>query len=189
MALETEIKLRVLDHDAVRRGLRAAGATFRKNELETNTFLDTASNDLRKSGCGLRVRKAVDERTGQSRCVITHKGPRKPGPMKIREETELEASAYDEAVQLLDQLGLKVMLSFEKRRETWDMGECEVVLDELPGEMGRFVEIEGPDEHEVTLVRERLGLSTAVVEPEGYAVLVAAFLQESGRTTLKFAPR
>ncbi len=189
MALETEIKLRVSDHDAVRARLRASGATYRKRELETNTFLDTPSFELRKAGCGLRVRRAVDEATGKSRCAITHKGPRKPGPMKIREETELDVGDYELAVQLFEQLGFKVALSFEKRRETWDMGECEVVLDELPGKTGKFVEVEGPDEREVTAIRERLGLSDAAVEPESYAMLVAALLRETGGMTLSFARR
>lgn len=186
MALETELKIRVSDHRQVRKALESAGALFVKRELEVNTFLDTPDSVLLKQGRGLRVRSAEDLHTHKSTILITHKGPRRPGPMKIREETELRADSYADAVQLLAVLGYEVKLSFQKRRETWELGECEVVLDELPI-LGLFAEIEGPDEASVNAVRDQLGLSGALVEPEGYAVLVAGYLSGSGKAELTFS--
>ena len=68
----------------------------------------------------------------------------------------------------------------------WDMGDCEVVLDELPEGLGSFVEIEGPGEEAIVKVREKLGLGEAVVETSGYAVLVAKYLQATGRRVMTF---
>lgn len=185
MALETELKMRVADHAMVRLAMKSAGATFVKHELEINTFLDSPDNRLLRDGSGLRVRSATNLESGQVNVIITHKGPKKAGPMKIREETELRVASYDDAVKLLGQLGYEVKLSFQKRRETWNFDDCEVVLDELP-ELGRFVEIEGPDVSAVNAARAKLGLGHLTVEPEGYAVLVSSLLRSAGRTTLQF---
>lgn len=186
MPLETEIKLRVNDHGAMVERLKRAGAKFIRRELETNTFMDTSDAALMRGGSGLRVRLARDLDGAGERVIITHKGPRKAGPMKIRPETEATVSSYDDAVELLKALGYEVKLSFEKRRETWEMGDCEVVLDELPEGLGKFVEIEGEDERCVGKVRGQLELDDAPVEPEGYAVLVARHLQKTGRKTMGF---
>lgn len=187
MPLETEIKMRVPGHSELRTRLRDLGAEFIRREIETNTFLDTPEGKLLSQGSGLRVRKAEDLSSGASRHVITHKGPKLAGPMKIREETELAAESHEAAVKLLTALGYQIKLEFEKKRETWELDGCEVVLDELPGTLGKFVEIEGPSAEEVTAVREKLGLTSATAEPDGYAVLVAKYLGTAGGRRLTFA--
>ena len=186
MPLETEIKLRVSDHAMMAQRLTRAGAKFIRRELEVNTFLDTPDATLMRGGLGLRVRLARDLASGDERAVITHKGPRQAGPMKIRPETEATVSSYEKAIALLQALGYEVKLSFEKRRDTWELGDCEVVLDELPEPLGKFVEIEGEDEQCVQAVQEQLQLDCAGVEPEGYAVLVADHLQKTGQKVLVF---
>jgi adenylate cyclase class 2 len=186
MALEIEIKIRVTEHQSARGLLASLGAQRQGRRLETNTFLDTADGRLVSSGEGLRVREYRELESGKVSVEITHKGPKQAGDLKIREETEVEVSSYRDAVKLFGELGYEVKLSFEKRREIWDLGECEVVLDELPEQLGTFVEIEGPSESAVRLVREQLKLGDAPVESSGYAVLVAKHLRRTGRTVLTF---
>lgn len=186
MGTEIEIKLRVPDLAAIRERIRKQGGKFIAHEMEMNTFMDTPAGNLFKSGCGLRVRKADDLRTGSTRVVITHKGPRQGGSLKIRPETELNVESYPDAIQLLHQLGYEVKMSFEKRRETWELGSCEIVLDELPEDIGTFVEIEGDSEDSVKAMRTRLGLDSASAEEMTYAILVREHLEHSGRTELTF---
>lgn len=186
MPLETEIKLRVSDHAMMVQRLTQAGAKFIRREIEVNTFLDTPDAELLHSGSGLRVRLARDLATGSQRAVITHKGPKQAGAMKIRPETEAAVTSYEKAIALLQALGYEVKLSFEKRRDTWELGDCEVVLDELPEPLGKFVEIEGENEQCVQAVRNQLQLNDTSVEPEGYAVLVAGYLQKTGQKELVF---
>lgn len=186
MPLETEIKLRVSDHAMMVQRLTQARGKFIRRELEVNTFLDTHDSALMHGGSGLRVRLARDLASGTERAIITHKGPKQAGPMKIRPETEAAVTSYHKAVALLQALGYEVKLSFEKRRDTWELGDCEVVLDELPEPLGRFVEIEGENEQCVQAVRNQLQLNEAIVEPEGYAVLVAGYLQKTGQKKLIF---
>src|SRR5512133_2576043 len=102
MPLEVEIKLRVPDHAPVRQALEAAGAKFIRRELEINTFLDTPGHRLLAGGSGLRIREARDLDSGATTVIITHKGPRRAGPLKVREETELVCSDYAAAIALLD---------------------------------------------------------------------------------------
>ena len=112
MALEIELKMRVGDLGKVRRILEEQGAKPKGKRLETNTFLDTAGDDLIKQGAGLRVRRCRDLASGQVTAEMTHKGPRQPGAMKIREETEFAVGEYEAAVSLLGQVGYEVKLSF-----------------------------------------------------------------------------
>jgi adenylate cyclase, class 2 len=188
MALEIEAKMQVLDHAPIRQRLELAGARRLHRQLETNTFLDTLDHQLQSRDSGLRVRRARDIDTGLVTAVITHKGPRQPGVMKTRPETEVKVASYENAVTLLEELGYQVTLSFEKRRESWKLDECEVELDELP-QLGRFVEIEGPGEAAIERVRGRLELGGQQLIQTGYATMVAGRLAATvpERRTLTFA--
>src|SRR5439155_26546781 len=115
-------------------------------------------HSLRPGGNGLRLRRNRDESTGEDTYVITFKGPVAAGDLKVREEIELTVDSRRNTIDLLARLGYRVELSFEKRRETWTLDGCKVELDELP-QIGRFCEVEGPDEATVNRVRETLDLS------------------------------
>ena len=94
---------------------------------------------------------------------------------KTREEVELRVEDGDAAL-LLERLGFIPSLSFQKRRETWELEGCKVELDELPY-LGHFVEIEGPAEEPILRVRERLGLGDRPMIKSGYVELLMSYLQ------------
>ena len=56
MALETEAKIRLDDHEAVRARLEQSGAQRLGEALETNSYFDTAGENLLKADAGLRLR-------------------------------------------------------------------------------------------------------------------------------------
>ena len=170
MAVEIEANMAVESFDPVRARLRELGARQAGARLETNTFFDTERGTLRSAGEGLRLRVEREVATGMERHVITWKGPTRAGPLKSREEVELEVAAGD-ADLLFDRLGYRRTLSFEKRRETWKLEGCTVELDEVP-HLGAFVEVEGPDEATVMLARQRLNLSDRPLIRDGYASLL-----------------
>lgn len=179
MALEIEAKMKVDDVDAVRAKLVQCGATRAEAVLETNTFFDTPDRALVAADRGLRLRRAKDLSSGDERFVITVKGPAHSGPLKTREEAEVNVDDGERAVAVLRALGYEPHLSFEKRRETWETGGCTVELDEVPI-LGRFVEIEGPDEPSVMHVRDALGLSGLPLIKTGYITLLSRHLKETG---------
>ena len=188
MPLEIEIKLKI-DHLApVRDRLVQLGATRIGERLETNIFFDTTDRSLLAADCGLRLRRHHDIQTGAEKLIVTFKGPRSEGPIKTREEIEVCVDNLDSTMELLERLGYKSSLSFEKRRETWKLDKCLVELDTMP-ELGSFVEIECPAQNEVLKIRQKLGLDHVPPVFPTYADLVARHLSDKGshQTALTFA--
>ncbi|HEX8523451.1 MAG TPA: class IV adenylate cyclase [Tepidisphaeraceae bacterium] len=180
MAVEIEVKVKVEGHEAVREKLRALGAEFVSKVLEVNTFLDTADHELLRGDRGLRLRTNVDQATGSAQHVVTYKGPRQAGTVKKREEVEVVVENREQMVRVMEAIGYAVTLSFEKRRETWKLGACEIVLDELPM-LGMFLEIEGPGEQVILELKEKLGLGDAPAISDPYVALLEAELKRVGR--------
>jgi adenylate cyclase class 2 len=179
MAVEIEAKMKVDDHDTIRRRLKDAGGVQKKKVMETNTFFDTGDRTLLAADKGLRLRVNHNLADGTRTNVITYKGPRQHGPLKSREEIEVTVDGEPEASLLLERLGFGRILSFAKRRESWTLGGCQVELDELPY-LGAFVEIEGPGEAEILRVKALLHLNDAPPIKASYVAMLMTYLQERG---------
>lgn len=175
------------DREALERQLESLGATHVAYLTETNTFFDTPEGRLKSSDQGLRVRVELDA-DGHRRSIITHKGPRAHGRLKSRSETEVVVDDPRKAADLLDALGYRPGLSFEKRRSRWTLEGCTVELDELPC-IGHFIEIEGPSEDAVFGVREALGLAEVPLIKSSYIAMLWTHLRERNihRTHIAFA--
>jgi adenylate cyclase class 2 len=176
MGQEIEAKIKVEDLQAVRNRLQAARAIRKAKYLETNTFFDTPDRSLQSADRGLRIRVAVDEQN-RSRCIVTMKGPLQRGQFKTREEIEFTASDAEAVRTIFENMGYHTSLSFEKRRESWSLGDCEVDLDELPY-LGNFVEIEGKSDVAIAAVRDSLGLAGLPSITSGYISMLSRYLQE-----------
>lgn len=187
MATEIEAKMKVDDFGPVRQALSARGAKRAGTVLETNTFFDTPDRSLLSLDKGLRLRRSKDISTSVERFVITVKGPAQKGALKSRDEAEVNVEEGDGAAAVLQALGYAPELAFEKRRESWKLDGCKIELDELPI-LGRFVEIEGPDEATVMRVRDQLGLSDLPPIKTGYISMLTRHLKETGddRTFVSF---
>lgn len=170
--MELESKVRVESHDEIRRRLRAAGGHYVGRIQETNRIFDDAAGRLRASGRGLRVRSVeVLDGTGPG-ATLTYKGPRRPGALKCREEREVSIDDAGAAVSILEALGYRQRIVFEKRREQWRLRGCRVELDEVPT-LGCFVEVEGPTEEVIVEVMAQLGLSREDHLSAGYVAMLA----------------
>ena len=176
MPTELEAKIQVQDLHAIRKKLQSAGAVRVKAELETNSFFDTPDRKLQSADQGLRIRVAVDE-AGKSKCTITMKGPLEKSQFKSREETQFVADDPHAVRALFENLGFHPTLSFEKRRETWTLNDCEIALDELPL-LGKYVEIEGKTEPGISAVRSILGLQDSPTISTGYIALLSRLLEQ-----------
>ena len=175
MPLEIEIKFKVDDPAALREKLAAAGAQRVGEVLESNVFFDTPDDSLRQQGTGLRLRTEYGPDGSELRTLVTAKGPRRPGELKIRSEHELVAASHEEGRAFLQTLGYRSALTFAKRRETFRLGDAEIVIDELP-ELGFFMEIEAPTEQRVQDVRGRLGLADEPTVTDSYPAIVREHL-------------
>jgi adenylate cyclase class 2 len=164
MGVEIEKKYRVSREqtEAVRGRLAEVGADARGGEeFEENTIYTGPGLDPRRRVLRLR-------RVG-GRGLFTYKEREASASAVKRQREEETAVADPEALaSILDALGYRPALVYEKRRSTWHVGGAEVVLDELP--FGLFIEIEGEEEaiHEVEAL---LGLGGAEAEHSPYPEL------------------
>ena len=177
MPVEIEAKMKVESLDVVRERLKALSATPAGSALETNVFFDTEDRSLLAGDRGLRLRTAQSLPDGPTSNTVTYKGPRMAGPLKSRSELEMGVSDPDDAIALFEALGYQRVLSFQKRRETWEFGGCKVELDELP-HLGVYVEIEGASEASVMKVRETLELTNRALVKASYIALMMTYLQD-----------
>lgn len=173
MPTELEAKFRVASHDDVRRRLTELRAARRGVYLETNHLFDLPDGSLRSAGKGLRVRSVETLEGEPAAATLTFKGPRRPGPLKHREEIETAIEDPSAACAILAALGFEEILRFQKRRESWRLDDASIELDTLPS-LGSFVEIEGPDEAAIQAARQKLGLAATELVADTYVSMLAA---------------
>ncbi|NOR85826.1 class IV adenylate cyclase [archaeon] len=131
---EIEIKIEINDFKTIKKQLKTIGAKNKGLFFEKNIIFDK-NNTFKKNDCLLRIRS--DKKT-----TMCYKGPReKSDTMQIREEIEFEISNLKKAILFIERLGFKQTKIYEKKRETWQYKNTEIVLDELP--FGKYIEIEG----------------------------------------------
>jgi adenylate cyclase, class 2 len=173
MGIEIEKKYRVTleQREAVRARLSAVGAVehggeeFEENTIYGGPGLDPHSRVLRLRRVGGRAVFTYKER-GATESAI-----------KRNREEETEVGDADALAAILEALGYRPALVYEKRRSTWRVAGVEVVLDELP--FGLFMEIEG-EEEAINDAERLLGLEGAEAEHAPYPELTAREGSDAG---------
>lgn len=152
--------------------LRDLGATDEGVEFEENIIYTGGNLEPKRSI--LRLRR-VDKRA-----LLTYK-ERFPSSSAIKHQREDETTVDDaEALtRILDALGYKPALVYEKRRETWRFLGALVVIDELP--FGLFAEIEG-EEKTIEEAERVLELAEAEAEMATYPELTERYGVRKGIT-------
>jgi adenylate cyclase class 2 len=156
VGIETEKKFRLRPKhlSKIARRLEKLGAvfaheTFERNYLHRGRILD----DKRAI---LRLRK-TDTKT-----LLTYKEAYGTnGHIKQKIEYETEVGNVEQTERIIEALGYRLSLIYEKRRKTFHLGKVEIVLDELP--FGLYMEIEGA--HKEIIQAEKL-LGTKKLKPE-----------------------
>ena len=175
MAEEIEKKYRLTaeQRDFVLRQLKSVGARFEGEDFEENILFRGGILSLKE--CILRLRKTA------SKAVLTYKESLATGDLTnapadsgIKRRIEHETAVADgEAMEaILASLGYRQSLVYEKRRQTWQFKNVEVVVDELP--FGLFLEIEGSAD-EIREAERELGIQHLEVESAPYPALAAHF--------------
>lgn len=164
MGIEIEKKYRLTAADAERLRARLnelSPPPERGVEFEENTLYTGAG--LEPGGRALRLRRVG------ARAILTLK-ERRPSADAIKSQREEEVEVSDAATldTILRALGFAPALVYEKRRETWRVGDVEVMLDELP--FGWFAEVEG-DRGAILRAEQVLGLDSAEAEQRTYPTL------------------
>lgn len=148
--IETEIEAKfALRHlaDVRERLLGLGGHLIFDRTLERTERFDHPDRSLAGQGVVLRLREGL-------RTEITHKRP--TANDLVREETSVEIVDAERGRAFLRALGYQMVARYEKFRETFQLGECLIMLDELP--FGSYLEIEGPDQDSLARTASSLKL-------------------------------
>ena len=167
MAIEIEKKYRIDKRKLVELTARLAelGATFSCDSFEEN-YLHRGGR-LDPNNSVLRLRK-TDTRT-----MLTYKEKLDTDDdFKHQIEFETIVSDADAAENIIQKLGYKLSVVYEKHRRSWRYKNVEVVLDELP--FGYYMEIEGSMK-DILIVEKQLGADKLEVEARGYPRLTLKY--------------
>jgi len=150
MKTEIEVKFCDIDIDATREILARAGAVCEQPlRLMRRVIIET--EQLAERHAFVRVR---DE---GHRTTLTYK-QFDEASLTGAKEIEVTVSDFDATVALLEQVDLVHKSFQESRRETWKLGDVEVVIDEWP-HLNAYIEIEGESETSVKKAAETLGFA------------------------------
>jgi adenylate cyclase class 2 len=164
--LEAECKFRVENASHLEAKLAGIQAKFVAREHHCDTYLRHPARDFRVTDEALRIRE-ID---GQPH--VTYKGPRQPGPIKIRPEIELPLGPNTAApwLQIWEHLGFQVAAKVEKHRDVYQVeqeGRSLTVTIDRVEKLGVFAEIERvvdsseeaeAAQRDILALAERLGL-------------------------------
>jgi adenylate cyclase, class 2 len=171
--IEKKYRLDAAQKADVLESLKEIGAEFVGEDFEENILF--ANADLIARQAVLRLRR-IGEKT-----IITYKQKlESQTAAKHHLEYETEVADFDEIANIIENLGFRRSLVYEKRRRTWKFGQVEIVLDVLP--FGDFMEIEGA----FTAIAEAemfLGAEDFEVEHATYPNLTLRFGKQNGVLT------
>ena len=174
MQAEIEVKFLDVDFDSLREKLKELGGVCEQPmRLMRRVAID---NEFMRDGkdAFLRVR---DE---GHRTTMTYK---QYDELTVdgTKEIEVVVSDFEKTVAILEQAGLKAHTFQETRRETWHLGEVEVVLDEWPW-LKPYIEIEGESEQALRKTADDLGFNW---DNAVFGDVMAAYRAEYPHLTLK----
>jgi adenylate cyclase, class 2 len=175
-AMETEVKVRVADREALEQKLPALGfSRVTARTLERNTLYDKPDRELRNSRQILRIRQYG------SKWVVTHKrvpsGSTEEGPHKSRVETETVVEDGPVLGKVFEALGFAPVFVYEKWRTEWADAQGHCVLDETP--LGVYAELEGPDEW-IDDTAQKLGIDPSQFITLSYGRIFEQWRDETG---------
>jgi adenylate cyclase class 2 len=161
---EREVKFFLKDLGRYEAKIVELGGELTKPRVhEVNLRFDTPERALSSSAQVLRLRKDTRNR-------VTYKGPGSlEGGVRSRREIEFSVDDFDKGRLFFESLGYEVMMTYEKYRTTYTIGEAEIVLDEMP--YGKFIEIEASDPKTIHSMADQLALDWEARIFESYTVL------------------
>lgn len=152
MQTEIEVKFLDVDIDDIRERLKAAGAEC-EQPMRLMRRVNIEMPEHRATHSWIRVRDEGD------RTTLTFKRRADPKALNAIDnvkEIEVTVSDFDATVELFREAGWDYRTLQESRRETWHLGDAEVVVDEWPW-LKPYIEIEAETEQAVRAAANKLG--------------------------------
>jgi adenylate cyclase class 2 len=151
MQTQNEAKFIDVDHEDIKKRLTAIMAKLvTPKRLMRSAVLDYPDHELNRQHNGLvRLRDEGDS------IKLTYKEVTEQQAGGIK-QIDLAISSFEDGVELFEKLDLKVLSLQESKRETWQVENVYVRLEEWPW-VNTYIEIEGPSEAKIRDVAARLG--------------------------------
>lgn len=149
MNSEIEAKFLNINHDEIRKKLKKLGAHL-KTPLRIMRRVTIDTPQMKTKNAFVRIRDEGDKVT------ITYK---QFDQLSVdgTKEIEIITSHFEESIALFVAVGLKHGSYQESKRETWQLGKTEIVLDTWPW-LKPYIEIESTDTETVKATAKSLGL-------------------------------
>ncbi|MDB5177728.1 MAG: hypothetical protein JWO61_111 [Candidatus Saccharibacteria bacterium] len=153
MKTEIEVKFVNIDIDAMRQKLTDVGAELEQPmRLMRRVLIEQPEHEAEHSF--IRIRDQGDKTT----LCFKRRASKDIHTIDDTKEIEVNVSDFDTTVELFKEAGWPPKTYQENRRETWNLDDVEVVIDEWPW-MPTQIEIEGPTEAAVQSAAKKLGLT------------------------------
>lgn len=149
---EIEVKILEVDPEQIRKKLEEIGAKKTAEGIMKSTLFDTEDGKMKEGNQTLRLRKW----NGKTEFCFKKKGESKE--FKQKEEIETFVEDFDAASKILNGLGFTNTRYFEKKRESYELGNIHFEIDTYPG-IPTFIEVEAPTQEEVKKGVELLGFT------------------------------
>lgn len=182
MAIEIEKKYRLDKKRLVELTAKLGdlGAEFLYETFEENYLHRGGELEARTAFLRLRKTNSVNTLTYKEKVVSET-------DFKHQIEFETIVSDVDATEHIIEKLGYKLSVVYEKHRKAWNLGNVEVVLDELP--FGYYMEIEGTMK-DITTVEKLLDADQLDPEVRGYPRLTLKYGKlVDGVTESRFAKK
>lgn len=157
MKPEIEAKFLNVNHDELRKKLKALGATCEAPmRLMRRRNFDFPDRRLDKQKNGwVRVRDEGNKITMSYKQLNSR-------ALDGTHEVNLTIDSFEAACSFLESIGLESKTVQETKRESWRLDRCEIELDEWPW-VKPYIEIEGPDEKSLRELAAKIGLDWSKV--------------------------
>jgi adenylate cyclase, class 2 len=153
MKTELEAKFADIDIEEIRGALKSVGAVCEQPmRLMRRALIEEPHHA--KEYAFIRIRDEGDKVT---LAFKRRKDPYDPGIDGVK-EVEVEVSDFDDTLTIFSEAGWHYITFQESKRETWKLGDVEVVIDEWPW-LEPYIEVEGETEGAIRMVAEKLGLA------------------------------
>jgi adenylate cyclase class 2 len=159
--IEKKYRLTMQQRAELLERLKQIGAQCWGEALEENTLYEGGSIDSSRSVLRLR-------RVGETAMLTYKERLAVDSDAKHQREEETKISNADAMRSILEALGFAARVVYEKRRQTWQLRDTEIVIDELP--FGLFLEIEGSEEG-IAAAEQELRVQGLKVEAATYPQL------------------
>ncbi len=153
---ENELKVLEINRFAVLKKLKKLRAKKIFSGVLKTVYFDFPHNELRKRSQVLRLRKI------KGKTFLTFKSHLPAKKTVFSEEIEFEVSDFEKASHFLEHLGFKPVLSYQKKRVSYRLGNVRIELEKWLGKFKKippFLELEAHREKELFVALQKLGFS------------------------------